>query len=132
MEELEKALHKTQNGKAAGDDSCINEILKQGGEYMKISLLTLFKKIWREERVPIDWARGIIVPLYKDGDKSNVDNYRGITLLSVVGKLYTSIINNRISSWLEKNKKLVEEQGVSCKKINIRTNFYFKRNNSGT
>jgi hypothetical protein len=77
---------------------------------MKISLLTLFKKIWREERVPIDWARGIIVPLYKDGDKSNVDNYRGITLLSVVGKLYTSIINNRISSWLEKNKKLVEEQ----------------------
>ena len=48
--------------------------------------------------------------LYKDGDKSNVDNYRGITLLSVVGKLYTSIINNRISSWLEKNKKLVEEQ----------------------
>jgi hypothetical protein len=49
MEELEKALHKIQNGKAAGDDGCINEILKQGGEYMKISLLTLFKKIWREE-----------------------------------------------------------------------------------
>jgi hypothetical protein len=32
MEELEKALHKIQNGKAAGDDGCINEILKQGGE----------------------------------------------------------------------------------------------------
>ena len=111
MEELEKALRKVENGKAAGDDGCINEVLKAGGESMKESLLTMFQKVWKEEVVPSDWARGIIVPLYKDGDKKNVDNYRGITLLSVVGKLYTSILNNRISQWLEKKKKLVEEQG---------------------
>ena len=77
---------------------------------MKESLLILFQKMWREEKIPKDWTRGIIVPIFKDGERKNVDNYRGITLLSVVGKLYTSIINNRISSWLEKNKKLVEEQ----------------------
>ena len=47
----------------------------------------------------------MIVPLFKEGDRSNVDNYRGITLLSVVGKLYVSILNDRISSWLEKNRK---------------------------
>ena len=90
-EELEKALKKVQNGKAAGDDECINEILKAGGDEMTNSLLILFQKMWREERVPKDWARGIIVPLYKDGERRNVDNYRGITLLSVVGKLHTSI-----------------------------------------
>ena len=67
--------------------------------------------MWKEERVPIDWARGIIVPIHKEGEKENVDNYRGITLLSVVGKLYSSVLNNRISSWLEKKNKLVEEQG---------------------
>jgi hypothetical protein len=67
--------------------------------------------MWREERIPVDWVRGIIVPIYKDGEKQNVDNYRGITLLSVVGKLYASILNNRISSWLEKKNKLVDEQG---------------------
>ena len=44
--------------------------------------------MWREERTPVDWERGIIVPIYKGGEKDNVDNYRGITLLSVVGKLY--------------------------------------------
>ena len=47
---------------------------------------------------------------YKEGEKRDVNNYRGITLLSVLGKLYTSILNNRISEWLEKKNKLVEEQ----------------------
>ena len=111
MQEVEKALSKAQKGKAAGDDGCINEILKSGGEGMKESLLVLFQKMWREERVPVDWARGVIVPIYKDGEKKNVDNYRGITLLSAVGKLYSSILNNRISEWLEKKRKIVEEQG---------------------
>ena len=82
--------------------------MKKGGEAMKKSLLVLFRT---EERIPKDWARGIIVPIYKDGEKKNVDNYRGITLLSVVGKLYTSILNNRFTSWFAENKKIVEEQG---------------------
>ena len=110
MEELERALKKAERGKAAGDDECINEVLKEGGIEMRKSLLLLFRKMWQEEQIPIDWARGIIVPLYKDGDSRNVDNYRGITLLSVVGKLYTSILNNRISKWLEKENKIVDEQ----------------------
>ena len=129
---IEIALKKIENGKAAGDDGCINEILKQGGEEMVNSLVILFRKIWKEEKIPVDWARGVIVPIFKDGERKNVDNYRGITLLSVVGKLYTSIINSRISSWLEKNKKLVEEQAGFRAKRSIRTNFYFKRNNSRT
>src|SRR3984957_8193015 len=111
MSEVERALRKAENGKAAGEDGCIKEILKAGGEAMKEALFVLVRKMWYEERVPVDGARGIIVPLYKDGEKKNVDNYRGITLLSVVGKLYTSILNNRISEWLEKKKKIVEKQG---------------------
>ena len=111
MDEIEKALNKAESNKAAGDDGCVNEILKQGGDGMKRSLLVLFQKVWNEERVPVDWARGIIVPIHKDGERENVDNYRGITLLSVVGKLYTSVLNERVSRWIEKKKKLVEEQG---------------------
>ena len=75
-EELEEALRKAQNGKAAGGDECINEILKQGGEGMKRSMMVLFQKMWGEECVPVDWERGILVPIFKDGDRKNVDNYR--------------------------------------------------------
>ena len=52
----------------------------------------------------------LVVPIYKDGDKHIADNYRGITLLSVVGKLYTVVLNTRLSQWCERNQILVDEQ----------------------
>ena len=85
MKELEIAMKNLRRGKAAGDDGCINEILKKGGTEMKNSLLTLCREFWTLEQVPVDWARGVIVPIFKDGDRSIPENYRGITLLSVVG-----------------------------------------------
>ena len=79
MEEVEEALGKAKNGKAAGEDECIIEILKQGGRQMRDSLLVLFQKMWNQEKIPKAWARGIIIPIFKDGERKNVDNYRGIT-----------------------------------------------------
>ena len=66
MSEVEEALKKAKNGKSAGDDGCINGILKAGGNEMKKALLTLFSKMWKEEKIPREWARGVIVPLYKE------------------------------------------------------------------
>ena len=54
----------------------------------------LFSVIWREELVPRQWREGLIVNLFKKGDKEDPDNYRGITLLSVVGKVFCKILNN--------------------------------------
>ena len=62
------------------------------------------------ERIPSDWSKGLILPLYKDGDERVPSNYRGITLLSVVGKLYSSVLTKRLSSWCEENNKISEEQ----------------------
>ena len=48
----------------------------------------LFSVIWREEIVPPQWREGLIVNFFKKGDKEDPGNYRGITLLSVVGKVF--------------------------------------------
>ena len=40
----------------------------------------------------------------------NVDNYRGVSLLSIVSKCYTVILNARLYSWLEENKVITESQ----------------------
>ena len=50
-------------------------------------LRQLFSVIWREEMGPPQWREGLIVNLFKKGDKEDPGNYRGITLLSVVGKV---------------------------------------------
>ena len=48
----------------------------------------LFKVVWHEETVPKQWREGLIVNLFEKGDKEDPGNYRGITLLSVVGKSF--------------------------------------------
>ena len=51
----------------------------------------LYAHIRKEECMPMKWREGLIVSLFKKGDKEDPCNYRGITLLSVVGKLYCKI-----------------------------------------
>jgi hypothetical protein len=109
-EEVLGVIGKLKQGKAAGVDTIVYEIFKYGGEGIGQATARLCEEIFRLERVPKDWARGLIFPLYKDGDNRIPENYRGVTLLSVVGKIYTSVLNARVTSWCEKYGVLSEEQ----------------------
>ena len=67
---------------------------------------------WKTERVPIEWMQGAVFPLHKDGDERDPMNYRGITLLSIVGKVFTRVLSNRLMSFAERKRfGIVEEQG---------------------
>ena len=50
------------------------------------------------------------MPIHKKGSKNLVDNYRGVTLLSTLGKLFTRLLNNRLSFWVDTYGVLIEEQ----------------------
>ena len=63
--------------------------------YPKV-ILKLFNDILQSSEVIPEWALGMIVPLHKDGPKLDTANYRGITLMSCLGKLFLSILNNRL------------------------------------
>ena len=56
-------------------------------------LKVLYEVVWTEEGIPKQWRQGLIVSLYKKGDAEDPGNYRGTTLLNVVGKLFC---NNRL------------------------------------
>ena len=109
-DEVFRAIDKLKQGKAAGVDGLVNEIFRYGGDGIGKATAKLCQEMFSIERIPKDWARGLIFPLYKDGDARIPDNYRGITLLSVVGKIYTSVLNLRVSNWCEKYGILSEEQ----------------------
>ena len=66
----------------------------------------LFSVIWQEEISPRQWREGLIVNIFKKGDREDPANYRGITLLSVVGKVFCKILNNRLIQCLDKEGAL--------------------------
>ena len=68
----------------------------------------LFSVIWQEEIVPRQWRDGLIVNIFKKGDREDLD--KGITLLSVVGKVFRKILNNRLVQCLDKEGALHEGQ----------------------
>ena len=73
-------------------------------------LQSLFNVTFKTGYFPETWSEGYIVPLHKKGSVNNTDNYWGITLLSVLGKLFTRILNNRLTSWVERYNVYIEAE----------------------
>ena len=87
-------------------------------------LKQLFSVVWQEECVPSRWREGLIVNLFKKGDKEEPGNYRGITLLSVVGKVFCKVVNDRVVKFLEHGKRLHEGQAGFRTKRSCVDNIY--------
>lgn len=102
QQEIKDAICQLKNRKSPGEDSIPAELLKAGGNVSVERLESLFQNIWKSKAVPQDWRNAVIVPLYKKGSKSECNNYRGISLLSVPGKVLTRIICNRLEPYLDK------------------------------
>ena len=124
MGEINKAVRNLKNSKSAGPDLIINEFLKYGFHVLRPYLHKLFNVIISTGTYPGLWGEGFIVPIFKKGDIENVENYRGITLLSVVGKLFTSILNNRLNDWAENYNVYIEAQAGFRKGMGTTDNIF--------
>ena len=101
-EEVKRALNEIQGGKASGMDGVRVEMLKEGGVTIFEWLVRVFNICFMLSVVPVDWVLACLVLLYKGkGDVHECRNFRGISLLSVVGKVYGKILINRISDKTE-------------------------------
>ncbi len=104
-------IKKLKNGKSPGIDMVLNKYIKNTQNILCPLYISLFNKILDTGVMPTDWLAGIIVPLYKSkGDIQDVNNYRGITLLSCMGKLFTSILNERLSNFSDTMNIINETQ----------------------
>jgi hypothetical protein len=65
------------------------------------SLLPLFQDIWQTETFPKEWKEGITLKVPKKGDLSQCRNWRGVTLLAVISKIFNKVILERIKNSLE-------------------------------
>ena len=111
LKEIQTIISKLKNGKTPGLDFLKNEFLKVLPEELLNFVCKFFNFILHSGLIPDIWCKGLIMPLYKNkGDKKDPDNYRGITLLSCLGKLFTACISDRISKYMDIQYKLGPEQ----------------------
>ena len=108
FEEVLEAVRRLKNGKASGPDNISCEMLKAHKGIVEW-LWDIIDKCWSTEVLPDDWKVAEIVPLYKSkGKRSECSNHRGISLLSVPGKVFASVTLNRCKDSVD--RVLREEQ----------------------
>lgn len=113
--EIAAKLKKLKEGKAIGPDGIPTVFLKHGGPGMVNSLVLLFNWFLSTSRPPSEWSKATMVLLFKKGDKADPGNYRGISLLDIVGKLFTGMIADRIERFLIKKSWFhVEQAGFTA------------------
>ena len=97
------AVGKMRNGKAGGESGILPEMVEAGccDEEFLSKLLELVKDIWEVGCVPSAWRDSILVPIPKKGNLSLCDNWRGISLLDVVGKVVARMLQERLQKLAE-------------------------------
>ncbi len=112
-DDIRKAILKLKNGKACGDDDISNEYLKTSCDLLIPTYVKLFNVLMKTSVYPSNWATGTIIPIFKKkGDPCNPGNYRPITLSSCMGKVFSSVLNQRLTTYIENNKILKQNQGA--------------------
>ena len=107
------AMEAMASTKAVGPDDLPAELLKLGLQQDRTILLELHRLttlIWRERKIPQQWNNAVITVLHKKGDKTECGNYRGISLVSYVGKVLLQVVARRLSAYCEAKRLSPEEQ----------------------
>ena len=111
LEETQVAIKQLSLNKSPGQDSIPAEIYVYGGDKLVQKLVEMFVIIHDHEELPQEFKDPIIVHLYKNkGDRQSCDNHRGVSLLSIAGKILARILLNRLLDHLAVNKLLPESQ----------------------
>ena len=109
---MEKAISQLKNGKSGGEDLLLNGLLIHGNSAMIKSACKIFNVIFQSGKFPEPWSKGhYLFHFFKRGTLISQIITGASILLSVLGKLLTRIMNNRLVTWAEEYRIYVEAQG---------------------
>lgn len=123
-DEIKRIIEKQRKGKAAGGDGIPGEVWKYGGEGMEKWVWKLCNRVWRGEGWPEIWKEGIIIPIRKKGKGERVEEYRGVTLLSTLYKIYTGLLTEKLETEIEEKNIIPQNQTGFRKGMGVRDNIY--------
>lgn len=108
--EIKQSILKLKNGKSAGPDLILNEFIKTNHNTLLPTLTNFFNILLQNGKMPKEWNLSLITSLYKNGDPNNTNNYRGLSVKSCLGKLFTGLLQKRLDNYLESNNLLSQYQ----------------------
>ena len=115
IDDINGAIKQLRPGKSPGLDQVLGEMLKCSRSLMLPCLHRLFNAIFNQGNFPALWSQSLIVPIHKKGSFTDPDNYRGITLTSILSKIFLHVINARLQLWADDNEIIGDEQ-AGCRK----------------
>lgn len=101
IQEIRATLRMLKNGKAPGEDQITAEMLKADSDQTSKELKHTFDHIWKEEKLPKEWTKGLICKIPKKGNLQECSNWRGVTLLPIASKVLSRILINRIQDGVD-------------------------------
>jgi hypothetical protein len=120
------AIGKLKSYKSPGTDQIPAELIKAGGETLYSEIHRLNCSTRNKEELPQQWKESINVPIYKKGDKTDCNNYRGISLLSTAYKILSNILLARLIPYVD--EIIGDHQcGFRCKRSTMDQIFYIQQ-----
>jgi len=109
-EEINEVLRRVKDGKAMGVDDIPGEVWKYGGEEMEEWVWQTCNRVWRGEGWPGEWKEGVLLPILKKGQGMRVEEYRGVTVMPSLYKIYTTVLVDRLREEVETKEMLPQSQ----------------------
>ena len=116
---VEKLLLKIKPHKACGPDELPNMVLSKCAKSLAPGISTLFQKSLDSGILPKDWTDANVTPVFKKGDKHAPENYRPVSLTSVISKTLEHIVCHHMHAHFDEHKVLTDvnhgfRSGFSC------------------
>ena len=96
FDEFIEAISRLKKGKVGGRTGILPELLIHGSPELQDRLLLLMGDVWNRGKVVKDWKDAVVIPIPKKRDLRKCDNWRGISLLDVAGKVFARILQDRL------------------------------------
>jgi len=124
LTELKAALAAAPNNKSPGADRVPYEFFKNAPETFLSKLLLVYNKMYETGKVPDSFKKATIFPLFKKGDANDANNYRGLSFIDCIAKLFTSLLNRRLTRWVEERQIITECQAGFRKGFSTMDNIF--------
>ena len=104
VETVIESLKAVNSNKATGPDNIPGRVLKIAAEFLSSSLTAIFNRSLSMGIYPDDWKMARVLPIFKSGEKSDLGNYRPISIISTIAKVFGRLVYDQFYTYLTSNQ----------------------------